>query len=92
MPDRELMEANPGDKRHIRRNKNERFTKDQVDVGRSLAADRRQKAKNLSLPEAISVDRRHARLTAMAMARHGREAPRLHLAGDVPPLPPPSPR
>lgn len=42
---RELIEPNEGDKRYIRRDANGRFTKDQVDVGKSLAADRRQHAK-----------------------------------------------
>ncbi len=42
---RELIEPNPGDKRYVRRDENGRFTSDQVDVGRSLAADRRQHAK-----------------------------------------------
>lgn len=45
---RELIEPNPGDKRYVRRDENGRFTKDQVDVGRSLAADRRQHAKTRS--------------------------------------------
>ncbi len=47
---RELIEPNPGDKRYIRRDANGRFTSDQVDVGRSLAADRRQKAKTKAKP------------------------------------------
>jgi hypothetical protein len=47
---RELIEPNEGDKRYIRRDENGRFTKDQVDVGRSLAADRRQHAKTRSKP------------------------------------------
>lgn len=44
MPERkrELIEPNPGDKRYVRRDDEGRFTKDQVDVGRSLSADRRQ--------------------------------------------------
>jgi hypothetical protein len=36
----------PGGSRYIRRDEQGHFTSDQVDVGRSLAADRRQKAKN----------------------------------------------
>lgn len=47
---RELIEPNEGDKRYIRRDENGRFTEDQVDVGRSLAADQRQHAKNKSKP------------------------------------------
>jgi len=42
---RELIEPNEGDKRYVRRDAQGRFTSDQVDVGRSLAADRRQHAK-----------------------------------------------
>lgn len=34
-------------KRYIRRDEEGQFTKDQVDVGKSLAADRRQKAKTV---------------------------------------------
>jgi hypothetical protein len=47
---REKIEPNPGDQRFIRRNEKGQFTKDQVDVGRSLAADRRQKAKTKAKP------------------------------------------
>ena len=47
---RELIEPNEGDKRYIRRDENGRFTSDQVDVGRSLAADRRQHAKTRAAP------------------------------------------
>jgi hypothetical protein len=42
---RELIEPNPGDKRYVRRDKEGHFTDSQDDVGRSLAADRRQHAK-----------------------------------------------
>ena len=42
---RELIEPNEGDKRFIRRDENGQFTEDQVDVGRSLSADDRTKAK-----------------------------------------------
>lgn len=35
----------PGAKRFVRRDSKGRFTSDQVDVGRSLTADRRQHAK-----------------------------------------------
>jgi hypothetical protein len=42
---RELIEPNEGDKRFVRRDAGGRFTEDQVDVGRSLAADRRSQAK-----------------------------------------------
>ena len=41
---RELIAPHKGDKRYVRRKKG-RFTKSQDDVGRSLAADRRKKAK-----------------------------------------------
>ncbi len=43
--ERELIEPHKGDKRFVRRDDQGRFTNDQVDVGRSLAADRRQHAK-----------------------------------------------
>ncbi len=42
---RELIEPNPSDKRYIRRDEHGRFTTEQVDVSRSLAADNNQKAK-----------------------------------------------
>lgn len=41
---RELIEPHKGDKRYVRRDKKGQF-KEVVDVGRSLAADRRQRAK-----------------------------------------------
>lgn len=41
---RELIEPHKGDKRYVRRDDKGRFTESD-DVGRSLAADRRQKAK-----------------------------------------------
>ena len=41
---RELIEPHEGDKRYVRRDENGQFKKE-VDVGRSLAADRRQHAK-----------------------------------------------
>lgn len=44
MSQRELIEPHEGDKRYVRRDENGRF-KESVDVGRSLAADRRQHAK-----------------------------------------------
>jgi hypothetical protein len=47
---RELIEPNPGDKRYIRRNAQGEFTADQVDVGRSLTADRRQHARKVVKP------------------------------------------
>lgn len=43
MSKRELIEPTPGDKRYVRRDENGQF-KEQVGVGKSLAADRRQKA------------------------------------------------
>jgi hypothetical protein len=43
MPDRELV-TQGNNKRYSRRDANGRFTKDQVEVGRSLSADRRTKA------------------------------------------------
>lgn len=41
---RELIEPHPGDKRYVRRDEKGRF-KESDDVGRSLTADRRTKAK-----------------------------------------------
>ena len=46
---RELIEPHMGDKRYVRRNPQGEF-KESDDVGRSLAADRRTKAKNVSKP------------------------------------------
>ena len=43
MPKRELIEQGSG-KRYARRDTKGRFTTDQTEVGRSLAADRRTKA------------------------------------------------
>lgn len=47
MPERELIDTG-SDKRYVRRDERGRFTSDQVDVGRSSAADRRRKAQNES--------------------------------------------
>ena len=44
MAKRDLIQQGTN-KRYARRDSNGRFTSDQVDVGRSLAADRRAKAK-----------------------------------------------
>jgi hypothetical protein len=46
---RELIEPNPGDKRYVRRDEQGQFKK-VVDVGRSLAADRRSSAKTEVAP------------------------------------------
>lgn len=46
---RELLDTGT-DKRYIRRDDQGRFTKDQVDVGKSLADDRRQHSKTVSKP------------------------------------------
>jgi hypothetical protein len=43
---RQLIEPHPGDKRYVRRKKG-KFTSKQVDVGRSLAVDRRSKSKSV---------------------------------------------
>lgn len=43
---RELIEPHKGDKRYVRRDESGRF-KESDDVGRSLAADRRTKAKTV---------------------------------------------
>jgi len=42
----DTMPGKPGGSRYIRRDEQGRFTSDQVDVGRSQAADRRQKAEH----------------------------------------------
>ena len=47
---REVIEPHEGDKRFARRNAKGNFTADQVDVGKSLAADRRQHAKTVVPP------------------------------------------
>jgi hypothetical protein len=45
---RELIEPHKGDKRYVRRDRKGQFTDNQVDVGRSLAADRRSKSKTVA--------------------------------------------
>jgi hypothetical protein len=50
MSKREIIEPQKGDKRYIRRDKQGEFTNRQVDAGKSLAADRRHKAKTV-VPE-----------------------------------------
>ena len=45
---RELIEPNEGDKRYIRRDAKGHFTDKQVDVSRSLSADRRSKRKTVA--------------------------------------------
>lgn len=49
MSKRELIEPTKGDKRYVRRDENGRFG-EQVDVGKSLAADRRQHSKTVAEP------------------------------------------
>jgi hypothetical protein len=44
---RELVKPH-GDKRYVRRGKKGKFTSGQVNVGRSLAVDRRSKAKRIA--------------------------------------------
>ena len=46
---RELIEPHKGDKRYVRRDEKGRFD-EVVDVGRSLAADRRTKSKTAAKP------------------------------------------
>jgi hypothetical protein len=46
---RELLDTGTS-KRYVRRDTNGRFTTDQVDVGKSLAADRRQNDKTVAKP------------------------------------------
>jgi hypothetical protein len=45
---RELIEPHKGDKRYARRNASGQFTDKQVEIGRSLAADQRSKAKTIA--------------------------------------------
>jgi hypothetical protein len=45
---RAMIEPHKGDKRYVRRGKQGRFTSKQVDVGRSLSADHRSKAKTVA--------------------------------------------
>jgi len=45
---REIIEPNKGDKRYARRDDQGRFTQDQTNVGRSLSADRKRKAKTVA--------------------------------------------
>jgi hypothetical protein len=49
MAGRELIEPNKGDKRYVRRDAQGQFKKE-VDVGKSLSADRRQDAKTKVKP------------------------------------------
>jgi hypothetical protein len=46
---RELIEPTPGDKRYVRRDSEGKF-KEVDDVGRSLSADRKRKAKTVAKP------------------------------------------
>ena len=45
---RRLIEPHKGDKRYVRRDAAGHFTEKQVDVGRSLAADRRSRSKKVA--------------------------------------------
>ena len=47
MANREVIQPHKGDKRYARRNDKGQFTDNQVSVGKSLAADRRSKAKTV---------------------------------------------
>lgn len=47
---RELIEPHKGDKRYARRDAIGHFTEKQVNVGRSLASDRRSKSKTIAKP------------------------------------------
>ena len=48
MRKREVIQPNENDKRYARRDEHGRFTDDQDNVGRSLAADQRQHAKTVA--------------------------------------------
>jgi hypothetical protein len=47
MSKREVIEPHKGDKRYARRGEHGHFTADQAQVGKSLSADRRSKAKTV---------------------------------------------
>jgi len=47
MSNREVIEPHKGDRRYARRDAQGQFTENQVAVGKSLAADRRSKAKTV---------------------------------------------
>jgi hypothetical protein len=47
MSKREVIQPHEGDKRYVRRDEKGELTNDQVNVGKSLAADRRSKAKTV---------------------------------------------
>ena len=47
MSKREVIQPHQGDKRYVRRDQQGQFSNDQVSVGRSLANDRRSKAKTV---------------------------------------------
>jgi hypothetical protein len=44
---REVIQPKPSDRRYVRRDREEQFTSDQTNVGKSLAADLRTKAKTI---------------------------------------------
>lgn len=48
MRKREVIEPNKGDKRYARRDEKGQFSEDQVDMGKSLAADQRKHAKTIA--------------------------------------------
>ena len=48
MTTREKIQPNPGDARYVRRDEDGQFTDDQTDVGRSSAADQRQRSSSPS--------------------------------------------
>jgi hypothetical protein len=48
MSKREVIEPHKGDKRYARRDAQGQFTESQVNVGRSLVADRRSKSKTVA--------------------------------------------
>jgi hypothetical protein len=47
MSSREVLQPRKGDKRYVRRDEQGHFTGSQVNAGKSLAADRRSKAKTV---------------------------------------------
>ena len=73
MSKRELIEPHQGDKRYVRRDEQGRFSESD-DVGRSLAADRRQHAKTESKPGQGDRGDRKRRVPARDRADHDPDA------------------
>jgi hypothetical protein len=64
---REKIEPHTDDKRYVRRGKKSKFTSRQVEVGRSLSADRRSKAGRSPMPIQC---RTYLLISHIALLRH----------------------